>query len=211
MRRAVLWLTAVLVAVASGCGTSSPLQDPGRFKAQAPAVYRARFLTTKGEFVVEVQRAWAPLGADRFYNLVSAGFYDGVKFFRAVKGFMVQFGIHGQPAVSKGWKDAVIADDPVMEANLRGFLSFATAGRDTRTTQVFINLVDNKRLDASGFSPFGKVVSGMEVVDRLHMEYGEGPPEGRGPDQEWIETQGNAYLEREFPSLDAVKSATIVR
>jgi peptidyl-prolyl cis-trans isomerase A (cyclophilin A) len=210
MRRAVFGL-AVALAVASGCGTSSPLQEPERWRAQAPPIYRARFLTTKGEFVVEVQRAWAPLGADRFYNLVSAGFYDGVKFFRAVKGFMVQFGIHGQPAVSKRWSDAVIPDDPVMEANLRGFVTFATSGRDSRTTQVFINLVDNKRLDASGFSPFGKVVSGMEVVDSLHMGYGEGPPNGPGPDQEWIETQGNAYLEREFPALDAVKSATIVR
>ena len=200
----------LLAALALGCAASSPLMDPGRLNAQAPPTYRARFLTTKGSFDVEVQRAWAPQGADRFYNLVRAGFYDGVKFFRAVKGFMVQFGINGQPAVSKRWAEATIPDDPVVETNLRGFVTFATSGPNTRTTQIFINLVDNKRLDASGFPPFGKVVSGMEIVDSLHTGYGEGPPGGAGPDQEWIEADGNKYLEREFPALDAVKSATIL-
>jgi peptidyl-prolyl cis-trans isomerase A (cyclophilin A) len=200
----------VLIGLAYGCaGASSPLREPGRLTEQAPPVFKARFDTTKGPFVIEVQRAWAPHGADRFYNLVKVGFYDGVKFFRAIQGFMVQFGIHGQPAVSKRWADAVIPDDPVVEANLRGYVTFATSGPNTRTTQVFINLVDNKRLDASGFSPFGKVVSGMEVVDSLHTGYGEGPPSGAGPDQEWIEADGDAYLQREFPNLDAVKSATI--
>jgi peptidyl-prolyl cis-trans isomerase A (cyclophilin A) len=208
MRRLVMVLTALALGCASG--PSSPLREPERLTAQAPPVFRARFVTTKGSFVIEVHRAWAPHGADRFYNLVQAGFYDGVKFFRAIKGFMVQFGIHGQPAVSKRWTDAKIPDDPVEEANLRGFVSFATSGPDSRTTQIFINLVDNKRLDARGFSPFGKVVSGMEVVDSLHTGYGEGPPSGPGPDQEWIEAEGNVYLEREFPALDAVKSATIV-
>ncbi len=212
MVSAMRTLLMVLTALALGCaGSSSPLREPGKLTAQAPPVFQARFATTKGTFVIEVQRAWAPHGADRFYNLVGAGFYDGVKFFRAIKGFMVQFGIHGQPAVSKRWVEARIPDDPVEQANLRSFVSFATSGPDTRTTQVFVNLVDNKRLDASGFSPFGKVVSGMDVVDRLHNGYGEGPPEGAGPDQEWIEADGNVYLEREFPALDAVKSATIVR
>jgi peptidyl-prolyl cis-trans isomerase A (cyclophilin A) len=206
-------LILVLTGLALGCasGPSSPLMEPKRLTAQAPAVFRARFVTTKGPFEIEVHRAWAPLGADRFYNLVGAGFYDGVKFFRAVKGFMVQFGINGQPAISKRWVEATIPDDPVEQANLRGFVTFATSGRDSRTTQIFINLVDNKRLDASGFSPFGQVVSGMEVVDSLHTGYGEGPPGGPGPDQEWIEAEGNAYLERSFPALDAVKTATIVR
>jgi peptidyl-prolyl cis-trans isomerase A (cyclophilin A) len=202
----------MLTVLALGCaGGGSPLMEPAKLTAQAPPVFRARFVTTKGPFVVEVHRAWAPHGADRFYNLVGAGFYDGVKFFRAVKGFMVQFGINGQPAVSKKWADAMIPDDPVEQANLRGFVTFATAGRDTRTTQIFINLVDNKRLDATGFSPFGQVVSGMEVVDQLHTGYGEGPPGGAGPDQEWIEAEGNGYLERDFPKLDAVKTATIER
>jgi peptidyl-prolyl cis-trans isomerase A (cyclophilin A) len=210
MRGSLIGAAAAAATLGCASAPSSPLQDPGRLTEPAPAVFKARFDTTKGPFVIEVQRAWAPNGADRFYNLVKAGFYDGVKFFRAVPGFMVQFGIHGQPAISKRWKEAVIPDDPVVEANLRGFVSFATAGRNTRTTQVFINLVDNKRLDASDFSPFGKVVSGMEVVDSLHTGYGEGPPGGAGPDQEWIETEGNAYLEKDFPKLDAVKSATIV-
>jgi peptidyl-prolyl cis-trans isomerase A (cyclophilin A) len=208
MVRLMIGLTVLALGCASG---GSPLLEPARLTAQAPPVFRAKFTTTKGDFVVEVHRAWAPQGADRFYNLVGAGFYDGVKFFRAVKGFMVQFGINGRPEVSKRWADATIPDDPVEQANLRGFVTFATSGPNSRTTQIFVNLVDNKRLDATGFAPFGQVVSGMEVVDSLYTGAGEGPPSGAGPDQEWIETEGNAYLEREYPALDAVKSAIIVR
>jgi peptidyl-prolyl cis-trans isomerase A (cyclophilin A) len=177
---------------------------------QAPAVYKARFVTSKGEFVIEVQRAWAPLGADRFYNLVKTGFFDKVKFFRAISGFMVQFGINGDPAISSAWRNTSIKDDPVVKSNTRGFMTFATAGPNTRTTQVFINLVNNARLDASGFSPFGQVVTGMEVVDSLYSGYGEGAPSGMGPNQGRIEKEGNAYLERDFPRLDAVVNATIV-
>ena len=172
-------------------------------------MYRARFATTKGDFVIEVHRDWAKNGADRFYNLVKAGFYDKVKFFRAIKGFMVQFGINGDPAVSRAWKDANIPDDPVVKSNARGYVTFATAGPNTRTTQLFINLVDNVRLDGMGFSPFGQVVTGLEVVDALNTEYGEGAPGGAGPNQGRIEAEGNAYLEREFPRLDAVNSASI--
>jgi peptidyl-prolyl cis-trans isomerase A (cyclophilin A) len=177
---------------------------------QAPDAYKAKFVTSKGEFVIEVQRAWAPLGADRFYNLVKAGFFDKVKFFRAISGFMVQFGINGDPAISRAWRDTRIKDDPVVKSNTRGHITFATGGPNTRTTQVFINLVDNTRLDASGFSPFGQVVTGMEVVDSLYTGYGEGRPSGMGPEQGRIEAEGNAYLDRDFPRLDAVVTATIV-
>jgi peptidyl-prolyl cis-trans isomerase A (cyclophilin A) len=210
MQRTALLLVALGLACTKSATTGPAGLDPAHLDAQAPAVFKAKFVTTKGEFVVEVQRAWAPRGADRFYNLVNAGFYDGVKFFRAIKGFMVQFGIHGQPAVSRVWVNANIPDDPVKESNVRGQITFATGGPNTRTTQIFINLVDNKNLDGIGFSPFGKVVSGMDVVDKLYTGAGEGPPGGTGPDQNRIQAEGNAYLERDFPQLDAVNSATIV-
>jgi peptidyl-prolyl cis-trans isomerase A (cyclophilin A) len=156
-----------------------------------------------------VHRAWAPHGADRFYNLVRAGYYDGVRFFRVLPGFMAQFGIHGDPVVSAAWRDQRIPDDPVRRTNVRGMVSFATAGPGTRTTQVFINFANNDRLDAMGFSPFGQVVEGMEVVDQLYADYGEGQPRGRGPDQGRMQAEGNAYLARQFPKLDTVKSARI--
>lgn len=189
---------------------ANPLLDPGRLDAKAPDVFKARFETSKGPFVVEVRREWAPLGADRFYNLVSNGFYDGTRFFRVVSGFMAQFGLHGDPAVTALWKDASIADDPVVQSNARGTVSFAMRGRDTRTTQLFINLVDNSRLDSAGFAAFGKVIEGMEVVGALHSGYGEGAPRGRGPRQDRIQSEGNAYLESDFPRLDWIKSAKIV-
>jgi len=176
---------------------------------QAPASYKVKFDTSKGVFVLQVTRAWAPLGADRFYNLVKSGFYDNVRFFRVISGFMVQFGISGDPAVMAGWRDAPIKDDPVTQSNKRGTITFAMAGPNTRTTQVFINFADNDRLDASGFSPFGRVLSGMDVVDKLNPEYGEGAPRGRGPDQSRMQREGNAYLTKEFQRLDFVKKATI--
>jgi peptidyl-prolyl cis-trans isomerase A (cyclophilin A) len=176
----------------------------------APAVFRARFETSAGSFVIEVQREWAPLGADRFYALVKSGYYDGVRFFRVLPRFMAQFGIHGDPQVSAKWRDQRIADDPVRQSNTRGMVSYATAGPGTRTTQVFINYADNSMLDGQGFAPFGRVVEGMEVVDRLYAGYGEGAPRGRGPDQGRMQAEGNAYLERDFPKLDFVKRATIV-
>jgi len=176
---------------------------------QAPATYKAKFETSKGTFVVEVKRAWAPLGADRFYNLVKSGFYDNVRFFRVISGFMVQFGINGDPSVMARWRGAPIKDDPVKTSNKRGFITFAMAGPNTRTSQVFINFVDNTALDGMGFAPFGQVVSGMNVVDKINAEYGEGAPRGRGPDQGRIQMEGNAYLAKEFPRLDYVKKATI--
>ena len=179
-------------------------------RVRAPATFRARFETSKGAFVIEVQREWAPLGADRFYNLVKSGYYDGVRFFRVIPGFTAQFGIHGDPQVSAVWRDARIPDDPVRQGNAPGMATFATAGPGTRTTQLFINYRDNSQLDGMGFAPFGRVAEGMEVVDRLYGGYGEGAPGGRGPEQGRIQAEGNAYLERAFPELDQVRRATIV-
>jgi peptidyl-prolyl cis-trans isomerase A (cyclophilin A) len=185
------------------------LSDPAALNAKAPAVYQAKFETSKGPFVVEVHRDWAPIGADRFYNLVKNGFYDNARFFRVIEGFMVQFGINGDPKVAAAWRDADIKDDPAKQSNARGTITFATAGPNTRTTQVFINFADNAPLDGQGFAPFGKVVSGMEVVDSLYAGYGEGAPNGNGPDQGRVQGQGNAYLEQDFPKLDFIKAATV--
>lgn len=178
--------------------------------AQAPDSFRARFETTKGDFVIAVHRAWAPLGADRFYNLVRSGYYDDVRFFRVIPGFMAQFGIHGDSAVSTAWREQRISDDPVRRTNVRGMVTFATAGPGTRTTQIFINYGNNDRLDAMGFAPFGQVAEGMEVVDALYGGYGEGQPRGRGPEQMRMQIEGNKYLGREFPRLDYIKQARIV-
>src|SRR5436309_15796509 len=182
--------------------------DPG-FAVQAPDSFRARFTTTKGDFVIEVHRAWAPLGADRFYNLVRSGYYDGVRFFRVLPGFMAQFGLHGDTAVTAAWRERRIPDDPVERSNQRGMVTFATAGPGTRTTQIFINYGANDRLDASGFAPFGEVVVGMDVVDKLYGGYGEGAPQGRGPDQMRIHIEGEKYLARQFPKLDKITKATV--
>jgi peptidyl-prolyl cis-trans isomerase A (cyclophilin A) len=214
MRRSMLTL-----AVAAGLALlalpalaqSSKLANPAALTEQAPAQYKAKFETSKGVFVLEVTRAWAPRGADRFYNLVKNGFFDNARFFRVISGFMVQFGINGDPAVSAKWRDANIQDDPVRQSNRRGMITFATAGANTRTTQVFINFADNSNLDGMGFAPFGKVVSGMKVVDALYAGYGEGAPRGNGPDQGRLQAQGNAYLMKDYPRMDYIKKATIER
>lgn len=176
----------------------------------APEVFRARFETSAGTFVVEARRVWAPRGVDRFHELVESGFYDGARFFRVIEGFVAQFGIAGDPEAHAEWRDRPIPDDPVVESNVRGTVTFASAGPDTRTTQLFVNLADNTALDDMGFAPIGEVVEGMDVVDALHAGYGEGAPRGRGPDQGRIVAEGNAYLEREFPDLDHVVTAGIV-
>ncbi len=190
--------------------SSVSLLNPASLKLQAPPVFDAKFTTTKGDFIVEVTRAWSPRGADRFYNLVKYHFFDGAAFFRVVQGFVVQFGISARPDVSRVWENAKITDDPVTQSNKRGTLTFATAGPNTRTTQVFISLGENSSLDGMGFSPFGKITSGMEVVDKLYSDYGDGPPDGRGPDQNRIQREGKAYLEKGFPLLDVIKTAVIV-
>jgi peptidyl-prolyl cis-trans isomerase A (cyclophilin A) len=187
------------------------LLDPSRATAQAPGRFRVRFETTKGPFVVEVTREWAPRGADRFYNLVRAGYYDDVAFFRVISGFMVQFGINGDPRANAAWRAARIQDDPVAQSNKRGMVTYAMAGPDTRTTQLFVNFGDNTNLDSQGFSPFGRVVEGMAVVDSLYSGYGEGAPRGMGPDQGRAQMEGNAYLRGSFPKLDFVKTARVVK
>jgi len=187
------------------------LADPALATATAPDTYRVRFETTKGPFVVEVRRAWAPKGADRFYNLVRAGYYDDVAFFRVISSFMVQFGINGDPQVNAAWRSARISDDPVKQSNVRGMVTFATSGPDSRTTQVFVNFKDNARLDGMGFAPFGKVVQGMSVVDSLYSGYGEGAPRGMGPDQGRAQGEGNVYLRSGFPRLDYVKTARLAK
>ena len=206
-----LMLPALLLSAfaAPAFSQSANLANPASLRETAPASYKARFDTSKGVFVIEVQRDWAPNGADRFYNLVKNGFYDNVRFFRVISGFMVQFGISGDPKISAPWRDARIADDPVKQSNKRGFITYAMAGPNTRTSQVFINFGDNASLDSQGFSPFGRVVTGMNVVDALNAEYGEGAPRGRGPDQGRVQMEGNAYLARDFGKLDFVKKATI--
>lgn len=189
------------------------LLKPATLTAKAPEEFEVQFVTTKGDFTVKVTRAWAPRGADRFYNLVQNKFYDGAAFFRVVREpqpFVVQFGLSPYPDVSKAWMGARIQDDPVVKSNTRGFVTYAMAGANTRTTQLFINLGDNSRLDAMAFSPFGEVTQGMEVVDQLYAGYGEGAPRGNGPRQDLIQTQGKAYLEKDFPLLDTIKSARIV-
>ncbi len=231
-RPALLALLVVVVAVA-GCGRREkaspspsptvavatptpvptplpPLMDPTQATETAPERFRVRFQTTEGPFVVEVRRKWAPRGADRFYNLVKLGYYDGATFFRVLENFMAQFGIHGDPEVSRVWRNAQIPDDPVAQSNKRGMVTFAMAGPDTRTTQIFINYKDNSNLDRMGFAPFGRVVEGLSVVDKLYSDYGEGAPRGAGPDQSRAQSQGNDYFRREFPELDHIKSARLV-
>jgi peptidyl-prolyl cis-trans isomerase A (cyclophilin A) len=178
----------------------------------APATFRVRFETSKGDFVVEVDRSLAPNGADRFHQLVSENFFDEVRFFRVMAGFMAQFGINGDPTVTARWRAQPIQDDPVVGTNTRGTITFAmTSQPNSRSSQLFINLVDNTNLDASGFAPIGRVVEGMDVVDQLYSGYGEGAPRGNGPDQSMIVSQGNAYLTQSFPQLDYIEQARIVQ
>lgn len=210
-----------LLLLVAACGRSedaaplddtSPLMSPASdaMNQTAPEVFRARFETSKGDFVIEVQREWAPRGADRFYNLVTNGFFEGVHFFRVIDGFMAQFGIHGDPAVSARWRQARITDDPVTKSNLRAAVTFAMTGQpNSRTTQLFINLADNTNLDGMGFAPFGRVVEGMDIVNQLYSGYGEGAPSGNGPDQNRIQTEGSQYLTSDFPELDSVVRAMI--
>lgn len=196
-------------------GQSTPnaaLKNPASLKEMAPAKYTANFETSAGAFVIEVTRDWAPAGADRFYNLVKNGYYNDVRFFRVVREprpFMVQFGIHGDPALNTVWRNARLPVDPVKQSNTRGYISYAMlgSGPDTRTTQVFINFGDNSFLDQTGFAPFGRVIKGMDVVDKLFGGYGETPSQAQGR----IQAEGNAFLNKEFPKLDYIKAATIAK
>jgi peptidyl-prolyl cis-trans isomerase A (cyclophilin A) len=188
------------------------LLDPSHesWSRQAPDVYKVTFVTTKGDVVIQVTREWAPLGADRFYNLVDNGFYDGCQFYRVIEGFMAQFGANGDPEVSDAWRDQRLMDDPNLISNARGRITFAMSGPNSRTTQLFINYGDNNFLDNQGFSPFGEIIEGMDIVDKFHADYGEGAPRGRGPSQGRIRSEGNAYLNAEFPNLDSIVTARVV-
>lgn len=188
------------------------LKDPSKATAKAPDTFKAKFETTAGNFTIEVTRDWSPLGADRFYNLVQIGYFEDIAIFRAIEGFMAQFGIHGDPAVSKIWKNAKLVDDPKGKAsNAPGTISFATSGPNSRTTQMFINFKNNANLDGMGFTPFGKVVEGMDNVNKIFKGYGEGAPRGRGPSQGRIQSEGNAYMKKDFPKLTYIKSVTIAK
>jgi peptidyl-prolyl cis-trans isomerase A (cyclophilin A) len=185
------------------------LNDPTTATLTAPATYTLDVVTTKGDFVIDVHRDWAPNGADRLFNLAKSGFYSDVAFFRAIDNFMVQFGIHGDPSVSGVWKKARIKDDPAKESNTRGRVTFATAGPNTRTTQMFVNYKNNAMLDNQGFTPVGEVSEGMDIVDSLYKGYGEGAPRGRGPSQPRMQGEGNTYLKADFPELDYIVSMTV--
>ena len=203
--------------LAAGCGGSgsnsssgppAALLHPAKLKLKAPQLYTVTFKTTKGTFTIGVHRTWAPLAADRFYNLVKARFFDGAEFFRVVPNFVVQFGISPYPAVSKAWQNATIPDDKyVGVSNGRGGVSFAAAGPNSRTTQVFINTGNNQALDQQGFTPFGAVDSGLDVVDKLYSGYGDKPT----PQQGQMMEQGNAFLKKNYPKLDSIKSARVTQ
>jgi peptidyl-prolyl cis-trans isomerase A (cyclophilin A) len=214
MRRhlALALLSAILplAACQRGPGGDSPLRAPTGLDAVAPDSFVVRFATSRGDIDVMVHRAWAPRGADRLHWLVTHGFYDGTRFFRVVPGFVAQFGVSPDPAISDAWRDRTIADDSVRTPNARGTLTFASAGPDSRTTQLFINLTDNPQLDPMGFAPVGRIApAGMAVVDSLYGGYGEGYPGGAGPDQARIFSEGEPYLAREFPKLDRIVTATV--
>ena len=187
-------------AVAAG----PSLLNPSSLRAKAPDMYKVKFTTTKGDVIIQVNRGWAPQGADRFYNLVKNGFYTNAAFFRIVPRFVAQFGIAARPDVSAAWENAKIPDDRVLESNKRGTLTFATSGPNTRTTQIFINYSDNAGLDGQGFAPFGSVIEGMEIVDKFFAGYGESPDQGQ------ITAKGKAYLDQRFPNLDRIISGSIM-
>jgi len=208
---AIICMLATLTAVGQ-TGGAKPYANPAALKEKAPDLYKVTFDTTKGAIVIEVHRAWAPNGADRFYNLVKSGYFDDVRFYRVVPNFMVQFGIHGEPAINQAWANTQIPDDPmVKESNRRGYVTFAHAGKNTRTTQLFINFNDNGSvLDSQGFPPIGRVVTGMNIVDKLYSGYGDmADMGGHGPSAAQTKQQGNAYLNKSFAKLDYIKKATI--
>lgn len=199
-------------APAAGGPVAGPM-EPAKATEKAPDTYRVKLTTTKGEVVIEVHRDWSPNGADRVYNLVKLGYFNDIAIFRVIKGFMAQFGIHGNPQVSAPWREATIPDDPPSkQSNTRGRVTFAKASiPNSRSVQLFINYADNSNLDAMGFTPIGEVVSGMEVVDAWEGVYGEGAPRGRGPDQGRVQMEGNRYLRADFPKLDYIQKAEIVQ
>jgi peptidyl-prolyl cis-trans isomerase A (cyclophilin A) len=198
--------SAVSVAAQVDLNKTAKLRTPAALTEQAPAEYKVNLDTSAGQIVIQVHRAWAPLAADRFYNLVKNGFYDEVRFFRVVPNFMVQFGMHGNPAITKAWSGTTLKDEPTTQTNKRGYITFARTGApNSRGTQVFINYKDNGFLDKQGFAPFGEVVKGLDIAEKINSSYGEKPDQGQ------ITAAGNAYLNKEFPKLDYIKTATIAQ
>ena len=197
---------------AQGETTSNPaLLDPSLARETAPDLFKVRMVTTAGDLVIEVHRDWAPRGADRFYNLVKIGYFNDTAFYRVIRGFMAQVGMHGDPAVSAVWLNARIQDDPVKKSNTRGMVTFAMGGQpNTRSSQIFFSFGNNSYLDKSGFAPFGEVVEGFKSVEALYSGYGEGAPQGKGPSQSRLYRGGNDYLKGEFPKLDYIVTATII-
>ena len=208
-----------LIALLSACGgdsadsvpavTRNPLLQPQRYTETAPATYQVRLETSAGDVVIQVHRDWAPIGADRFYNLAKGGFYDDTRIYRVLGGFMAQFGLNGDPYVSQAWKTQFLVDDPFVESNTRGRVAFAKGGRHTRTTEIFISYKDNSALDDQGFTPIGEVIEGMDVVDAFYADYGDGPPRGDGPYQAMAAARGNEYLDADFPELTRILSVTV--
>ena len=199
-----LVLLAAITALSSCRGSKSETNP-------APGEYKVRLQTSKGDVLILVHRDWSPFGADRFYELTKLGFYDGNRLFRVLRGFIVQWGLTGDPKLNGDWSKRTIKDDPPKVSNKIGTVVFATAGPNSRTTQVFINLGDNSSsLDPQGFTPFGEVIQGMDTVTSFYADYGDGPPSGTGPDQESIAAFGNSYLEEHFPKLDYIKTARVV-
>jgi peptidyl-prolyl cis-trans isomerase A (cyclophilin A) len=195
-----------LALLGSGCGSKKTAE-----MKQGPAQYKVRLQTTKGDIVILVHRDWSPLGADHFHELTNMGFYNGNYFFRAIKNFVVQWGMNGDPKTNKDWSEITIKDDPPKVSNKIGTVVFAMAGPNSRTTQVFVNLGDNSAtLDSQGFTPFGEIIQGMENVFNIYTGYGDGPPNGSGPSQESIGFDGNPYLEEHFPKLDYIKTAKVI-
>ena len=209
MRNSLLALVGATLFLA-GCGADAPKETA---VVKVPDVFAVKFETTKGDFTIEAHRDWAPFGVDRFHELVRAKYFDDARFFRVLKGFIVQFGINKEPAVSAKWRDMRLPDDPVKQKNTRGMVTYAKGGPNTRTTQLFINTVDNAdKLDSMGFAPFGLVVDGMKVVDALYGGYGESSSQGgAGPDQQLIQARGNQYLDEHYPKLDSIKTARILQ
>ncbi|MGP8247050.1 MAG: peptidylprolyl isomerase [Bryobacteraceae bacterium] len=205
-----LWFAAAAACVAlSGCSSSEPAKQKAVESPRVPDLFKVKLDTSKGPVVIEIHRDWAPIGADHLYDLVKHGYYDGARFFRVLPGFVAQFGLAADPAVTKQWVNARLADDPVTQHNTVGTLVYATSGPASRTTQLFINMADNSRLDSQGFAPVGIVISGMDAVMSFYSGYGEGAPNGPGPDQQEITSQGNEYLQGHFPKLDFIKTATV--
>jgi peptidyl-prolyl cis-trans isomerase A (cyclophilin A) len=202
MKQVLMTVMACGIALAQAPAEPS-LLNVASLKAKAPETFDVKFTTTKGDVTVRATRAWAPNGVDRFYNLVRAGFFTDAAFFRVIPGFVVQFGLSADPAVNNVWRKSNFKDDTVTQSNKPGFITFATAGKDTRTTQLFINTGNNAQLDKMGFAPFGQVISGMDVVKKIHSGYGEAPDQGS------ITALGKAYLDKNFPKLDRINSATI--